>query len=88
VIWTDQALTVVPAGYLRLPTGAPRPALLRPALLLPAEYQRANRRRAEVTWRADHYELGLTLDTGDPLPPPHRRGRWRGETWARSMWRR
>ena len=26
VIWKDQALTVVPSGYLRLPTGAQRPS--------------------------------------------------------------
>jgi len=28
VIWKDQALSVVPAGYLRLPTGGQRPPLL------------------------------------------------------------
>jgi putative transposase len=67
VIWKDQALTVLPAGYLRLPTGTQRPPLLLP---LPEEYQRANLRRVELTWRADHYELCLTLDTGETLPPP------------------
>jgi putative transposase len=67
VVWKDQALTVLPSGYLRLPTGAQRPPLLLP---LPEEYQRANLRRVEVTWRADHYELCLTLDTGEILPPP------------------
>ncbi len=54
-------------GLLRLPTGGQRPPLLLP---LPAEYQTANLRRAELTWRADHYELCLTLDTGETLPPP------------------
>jgi putative transposase len=67
VVWKDQALTVLPSGQVRLPTGAQRPPLLLPA---PAEYQGANLRRAEVTWRADHYELCLTLDTGEPLPSP------------------
>jgi putative transposase len=38
-------------------------------LPLPAEYQGANIRKVELTWRADHYELCLTLDTGQSLPP-------------------
>ena len=67
VVWKDQALTVLPDGHLRLPTGGQRPPLL---LSLPAEYHSANLRRAELTWRADHYELCLTLDTGETLPPP------------------
>ena len=49
------------------PTGGQRPPLLLP---LPAEYHAAHLRRAELTWRADHYELCLTLDTGAALPPP------------------
>jgi transposase len=66
VIWKDQALQILPSGSLRLPTGAQRP----PLLPLPAECQGANLRRVEMTWRADHYELCLTLDTGETLPPP------------------
>jgi transposase len=58
---------VVRLVALRLPTGAQRPPLLLP---LPEEYRHANLRRAELTWRADHYELCLTLDTGETLPPP------------------
>jgi putative transposase len=27
-------------------------------------------RWAELTWRADHYELALTVDAGNSLPPP------------------
>ena len=57
---------ILPTGQLRLPCGAQRPPLLPP---LPEEDQRANLRRVEMTWRADHYELCLTLDTGEPLPP-------------------
>jgi putative transposase len=75
VVWKDQALTVLPSGQLRLPAGGQRPPLLLP---LPAGYQGANLRRAELTWRADHYELCLTLDTGEILPPPHRMERLRG----------
>jgi putative transposase len=67
VVWKDQALTVLPSGYLRLPTGGQRPPLLLP---LPEEYRQANLRRAELTWRADHYELCLTIDMGETLPPP------------------
>jgi putative transposase len=67
VVWKDQALTILPSGSLRLPTGAQRPPLLLP---LPEEYRLANLRRAELTWRADHYDLCLTLDTGETLPPP------------------
>jgi putative transposase len=66
-VWKDQALTILPSGQLRLPTGGQRPPLLLP---VPEEYQRANLRRAELTWRAGHYELCLTLDTGETLPPP------------------
>src|SRR5215831_4877457 len=67
VIWKDQALQVLPTGALRLPTGGQRPPLLLP---LPAAYRRAHLRRAEWTWRADHDELCLTLETGEALPPP------------------
>ena len=69
VVWKDQALTVLPSGEVRLPTGGQRPPLLLP---LPAEYHAATRRRAALTWRAEHDELCLTLDTGasrsSPLP--------------------
>jgi putative transposase len=43
-------------------------------LPLPAEYQGANLRRAELAWRADHYELCLTVDTGETLPSPQAHG--------------
>jgi putative transposase len=71
VVWKDQALHVLPSGHLRLPSGSQRPPLLLP---LPAEYHSANVRRVELTWRADHYELCLTLDTGASLPPPRMGG--------------
>ena len=67
VVWKDQALTVLPSGQLRLPAGGQRPPLLLP---LPEEYRLANLRRAELTWRADHSELCLRVDTGETLPPP------------------
>jgi putative transposase len=74
VVWKDQALTVLPDGRLRLPTGAQRPAVLLPVAEEYRGIQGANLRRAELTWRADHYELCLTLDTGEILPPPLPRG--------------
>ncbi len=66
VVWKDQAIQVQ-AGHLRLSNGAKRAPLLVP---LPAEYQDADLRKAELTWRADHYELCLTIDTGVLSPPP------------------
>jgi putative transposase len=71
VIWKDQALHVLPTGRLRLPTGGTRPPLVLP---LPAEYHNSNFRRVELTWRADHYELCLTLDTAEALPAPETGG--------------
>jgi hypothetical protein len=85
VIWKDQALTVLPTGQLRLPMGGQRSPLLLP---LPEEYQRANLRRVELTWRADHYELCLTLDTGAALPPPRVDGEVAGSIWGRCTSRR
>jgi hypothetical protein len=35
----------------------------------PVEYHMASVRRVELTWRVDHYEMCLTLDTGAALPP-------------------
>jgi putative transposase len=70
VIWKYQAMQLLLGGFLRLPCGGQRPPLVLP---LPDEYHTANLRRAELTWRADHYELALTLDTGETspaVPPP------------------
>lgn len=69
VVWKDQAIRVLPDGQrwvVQMPTGGQRPPLVLP---LPAEYHHENLRRAELTWRADHYELCLTIDTGEELPP-------------------
>jgi putative transposase len=38
-------------------------------LPLPAEYRDAAIRQIELLWRADHYELALTIDTGATSPP-------------------
>jgi len=66
VIWKDQAIQVH-TGQVRLSNGAKRAPLVLP---LPEEYHQADPRRAELTWRADHYELCLTIDTGQlPAAP-------------------
>jgi putative transposase len=67
VIWKDQALAVLPDGQLRLPCGGQRPPLLLP---LPQELYHADLRRVELTWRAEHYELALTVETGIAVPAP------------------
>jgi hypothetical protein len=67
VVWKDQALTVLPSGEVRLPCGGQRPPLLLP---LPEDCRQANLRRAELTWRAEHFERCLTLDTGGSVAPP------------------
>ncbi len=38
-------------------------------LPLPSEYQDSDIRKAELTWRAHHYELCITVDTGFLIPP-------------------
>ena len=69
VAWADQAIKVKD-GRIILPNGRGREPLV---LRLPAKYAKANIRKAELTWRADHYELALTIDTGEVNPPLIRR---------------
>jgi putative transposase len=57
-------------GNLILSNGQGRDPLV---LKLPARYQAANIRKAELLWRADHYELAITIDTGETNPPLSRR---------------
>ena len=64
VIWKDQAIKVR-NDMILLPNGRKMPSL---ALPIAAEYQDCDIRKAELTWRADHYELCLTIDTGAVIP--------------------
>jgi len=64
VIWKDQALRVK-EGKVYLPNGRHRPTL---ALSIPVEYRDCDIHKAELTWRADHYELCLTIDMGILIP--------------------
>jgi putative transposase len=70
VVWKDQAIRLRNRQII-LSNGQGRASLV---LDLPSEYQSADLRKAELTWRADHYELCLTIDTGQPLPPPQTGG--------------
>ncbi len=47
-------------------------------LAIPDEYIGVDIRKAELTWRADHYELCLTIDTGLVNPPPKESGQVAG----------
>jgi putative transposase len=67
VVWKDQGIIWDQPGHIGLKNGLGRPYLYLP---LPARSQRAHVRKVELTWRADHDELCLTLDTGQALPPP------------------
>ena len=69
VTWKDQGIRVH-EGWIILSNGRGREPLV---LLLPEEYRSADIRKAELLWRADHYELALTLDTGVSNPPLLRR---------------
>ncbi len=55
VTWKDMAIAVDDSGRIRLSNGRGRPALTLLTLPLPPEYQRAEIRRAELLWRADHW---------------------------------
>ena len=61
VIWKDQGVVWDRPGHIGLKNGLGRPYLYLP---VPAKYGGANVRKAELLWRADHYELALTFDTG------------------------
>lgn len=65
VIWKDQAIRVR-EGKIVLPNGRNTSSLVLP---LPVEYLGCDIRKAELVWRADHYELCITIDTGILIPP-------------------
>ncbi len=64
VIWKDQAIRVQD-GCLQLPNGRGQPDLVLP---LPARLQHVSIRKVELLWRADHYQLALTIE--QPPEPP------------------
>ena len=72
-LWRAASCSGAAPALLRRCSGA-APALLWP---VPEDDRQANRRRAELTWRADHLERCLTCDTG---ATPARRRRDTGAT--------
>ena len=65
VIWKESALHWRPDGRLSLSNKRGTPPLV---LSLPERYRELDICKAELTWRADHYELCFTIDFG--VEPP------------------
>jgi putative transposase len=65
VTWKDQAIRVRD-GCIQLPNGRGQPNLILP---LPARLQHVSIRKVELLWRADHYELALTIEQPPERPP-------------------
>jgi putative transposase len=64
VTWKDQAIRVQ-NGHIHLPNGRHQDELVLP---LPQRFHAATIRKAELLWRADHYQLALTIEQPpDPL---------------------
>jgi putative transposase len=66
VVWKASAIHWLDHGQLLLSNGKNNAPLF---LSIPSEYLDADIRKAELTWRVDHYELCLTIDTGLVNPP-------------------
>lgn len=66
VTWKGQAVRVR-QGRLHLPNGRGQADLVLP---LPERFHGADIRQVELLWRADHYQMALTV--AEPAPPPLR----------------
>jgi len=66
VVWKESAIHRLEGGQLLLSNGKNHTPLV---LSVPSEYLGIDIRKAELTWRADQYELCLTIDTGLSNPP-------------------
>jgi putative transposase len=75
VVWKEAALHRKDDGKLSFSNGRNVPHL---SLSIPGEYLDSDIRKAELTWRADHYELCLTIDTGLVNPPRKQTGQIAG----------
>ena len=75
VTWKESAIHCTGDGKLLLSNGKNTPALV---LKVPGEYLEADLCRVELTWRADHYELCQTMDTGLLNPPLRESGQMAG----------
>ncbi len=61
VVWKKSAIHWLEDGQTLLSNGKNNQPLI---LNIPAEYLNTDIHKVELTWRADHYELCLTIDTG------------------------
>ena len=75
VVWKQVAIHRQDDGKLSLSNGRKVPPLILP---VPDEYINSDICKAELTWRADHYELCLTIDTGLANPPRKQIGQMAG----------
>lgn len=75
VIWKASAIHLLDHGQLLLSNGKNKDSLVLPRL---SEYLDSDIRQAELTWRVDHYELCLTIDTGFVNPPAKQEGQVAG----------
>jgi putative transposase len=73
VTWKGQAIRLRD-GHIHLPNGRGQPTLVLP---LPEGFQAATIRQAELLWRADHYELALTIEHS-AYPPLRTEGQTAG----------
>ena len=67
VIWKKSGIKWLEDGPLQLADKWGDPPLI---LAVPEEHQGRDIRKVELTWRADHEELCLTIDTGIEPPDP------------------
>lgn len=75
VVWKEAAIHLLEDGKLLLSNGRNNTPLV---LSVPSEYLDVDIRKTELTWRADHYELCLTIDTGVVNPPRKQTGQIAG----------
>jgi len=75
VVWKESAIRWTEDGQILLSNRKNNQPLI---LTTPNEYIGVDIRKAELTWRADHYELCLTIDTGMVNPTPKKSGQIAG----------
>ena len=75
VVWKKSAIHMLDSGQLLLSNGRNNTPL---ALSVSSEYLEVDIPKAELTWRADHYELCLTIDTGLVNAPRKQNGQIAG----------
>lgn len=75
VVWKESAIHWTEDGQLLLSNRKNDQPLI---LTIPDEYIGVDIRKAELTWRADHYELCLTIDTELVNPPRKQTGQIAG----------